>query len=130
MSLGSVLKDVFLANRSFASTIGLKPKSKGLPARIYQADYETVFAGAIKASDDLGWHLVCADRNRGDIAAQRPWGLTTWGDRISINLRLINSRTVRVDACSYAAGELFDWGRHARNIRHYMMDLDTQVRPD
>ena len=130
MSLGSVLKDVFLANRSFASTIGLKPKSKGLPARIYQADYETVFAGAIKASDDLGWHLVCADRMRGDIAAQRPWGLTTWGDRISINLRLINSRTVRVDACSYAAGELFDWGRHARNIRHYMMDLDTQVRPD
>ena len=130
MSLGSVLKGVFLANRSFASTIGLKPKSKGLPSRVYQADYEVVFAGAIKASDDLGWQLVCADRSRGDIAAQRPWGLTTWGDRISINLRLINSRTVRVDACSYAAGELFDWGRHARNIRHYMTDLDTHVRSD
>ena len=130
MSLGSVLKDVFLTNRSFASTIRLRPKNKSLPARIYQADYEAVFTGAIKASDDLGWHLVCANRTRGDIAAQRPWGLTTWGDRISISLQPIDEHKVRVDACSYAAGEFFDWGRHARNIRHYMMDLDTQLRSD
>ena len=130
MSLGSALKTAFLANRSSASTTGGEPEHKGLPARVYQADYEDVFAGAIKASDDLGWHLICADRRRGDIAIQRPWGLTTWGDKISISLRAIGEHTVRVDACSYTAGELFDWGRHARNIRHYLLDLDTQVRPD
>ena len=130
MSLGSVLKAVFLTNRSFASIIGLKPKSKGLLSRVYQANYEAVFAGAIRASDNLGWNLVCADRNRGGIAFERPWGLTTWGDRISITLRLINSHKVRVDACSYTAtaGEFFDWGRHARNIQHYLGDLDSHIQ--
>ena len=130
MSLGSILRAVFLTNRSFASIIGLKPKSKGLLSRVYQAKYEAVFAGAIKASDDLGWNLVCADRNQGGIALERPWGLTTWGDRISITLQPIDSHKVRVDACSYAAsgGEFFDWGRHARNIQHYLLDLDSHIQ--
>ena len=44
MSLGSALKTTFLGHRSSASTIGRRPESKGLPARVYQADYEEVFA--------------------------------------------------------------------------------------
>ena len=128
MSVKSLLKALFLSNRSFASTINVKPKGKALPSRVYQARYDSVFAGAIRASDDLGWHLLCADRTRGDIAVQRPWGLSTWGDRITISLRSVDNQNVRVEASSYAPGELYDWGRHARNIRHYLVDLDSQVR--
>ena len=128
MSVKSLLRNLFLSNRSFASTIKVKPKGKGLPARVYQAEYESVFAGAIRASDDLGWHLLCADRTRGDIAVERPWGLTTWGDRITISLRPVDKQTVRVEASSCACGEVYDWGRHARNIRHYLVDLDSQVQ--
>ena len=130
MSLGSVLKTALLDHRSCASTIGQRPKGKGLPARVYQADYETVFAGAIKAIEDLGWRVVCASRTRGDLDVQRPWGLTTWGDSISITLRPIDNCRVRVDASSYTPGELYDWGRHARNVRHYLLDLDSRVRPN
>ena len=132
MSLGSALKTAFLGHRSSASTIGQRPESKGMPARVYQADYEAVFAGAIKAIEDLGWRVVCASRTRGDLDVQRPWGLTTWGDNISITLRPIDKCKVRVDASSYAAigGEFFDWGRHARNVRHYLLDLDSQVQPN
>ena len=130
MSLGSVLKTALLDHRSCASTIGQSPAGKGLPARVYQADYEAVFAGAIKAIEDLGWRVVCASRTRGDLDVRRPWGLTTWGDNISITLHPIDNSKVRVDASSYTAGELYDWGRHARNIRHYLTDLDSRVRPD
>ena len=127
MSLGSALKTAFLGHRSCASTIGRGPDGKGLPARVYQADYEIVFAGAIKAIEDLGWQVVCASRTRGDLDVQRPWGLTTWGDNICITLQRIDNSRIRVDASSYTAGELYDWGRHARNVRHYLVDLDNRI---
>ena len=128
MSLGSALKTAFLNHRSSASTIGQTAEDKGLPGRVYQASFEDVFAEAIKAIDDLGWRVICASRNRGDLDVRRPWGLTTWGDNISITLRPIDKCKVRVDASSYTSGELYDWGRHARNVRHYLMDLDNRVR--
>ena len=53
MSLGSALKSAFLDHRSSASTIGQTSEDKGLPGRVYQAQYDDVFAGAIKAIDDL-----------------------------------------------------------------------------
>ncbi len=128
MSLGSALKTAFIEHRRCASTIGREPESKGLPARVYKADFEEVFAGAIKAIEDLGWQIVCASRRRGDLDVRRPWGLTTWGDNISITLRPIDNARIRVDASSYTACELYDWGRHARNVRHYLLDLDSHVR--
>ena len=128
MGLGSALKTAFIEHRSCASTIGRKPDGKSLPARVYEAEFEEVFAGAIKAIEDLGWQIVCASRGRGDLDVRRPWGLTTWGDNISITLRPIDNARIRVDASSYTASELYDWGRHARNVRHYLLDLDSHVR--
>ena len=130
MSLGSRLRDAFLVNFCAASTVEGAFGDKALPPCVYQAEYQEVFTGLIKASEDLGWHLLSADREQGRLSLQRPWGLTTWGDTISINLRPIDRHSVRVDATSFAKGEFFDWGRHSRNIRRYFSDLDTRVRPN
>ena len=130
MSWGSRLRDAFLVNYCSASTVERRFGDEALGPCVYQSEYEEVFTGHIKASEDLGWHLLSADREQGCLSLQRPWGLTTWGDTISINLRPIDGDTVRVDATSIARGEFFDWGRHTRNIRRYFSDLDTRVRPD
>ena len=129
MSWGSRLRDAFLVDFCSASTVERPLGDKALPPCVYESNkYEDVFTGLIKAGEDLGWHLLSADREHGNLALQRPWGLTTWGDTISINLLPIDRHSVRVDATSIARGEFFAWGRHARNIRRYFSDLDARVR--
>ena len=130
MSWGSRLRDTFLVNFCSASTVARPLGDKALPPCVYESEYEEVFTGLIKACEDLGWHLLSADREHGNLSLQRPWGLTTWGDTISVNLQPIDRHSVRVDATSIARGEFFDWGRHARNIRRYFSDLDARVQPN
>ena len=129
MSLGSFLRKLLWTNYCDQTTVGRPPGDRGLAPRLYHTDYDSVFTGLINACNDLGWHLVRANRDQGLVSLQRPWGLTTWGDAISVNLQTVDKRSIRVDVSSFGFGEFFDWGRHSRNVRRYLSDLDTWVRP-
>ena len=128
MSLGSFLRKLFWTNYCDETTVDRPPGERGLAPRVYHVDYDNVFTGLINAWNDLGWHLVRASRDQGQLFLQRPWGLTTWGDAISVSLRTFDHQAVRVDVSSFGFGELFDWGRHSRNVRRYLSDLDTRVK--
>ena len=128
MSLGSFLRKLFWRNYCDRTTVGQPPSDRGFAPRVYDTDYDNVFTGLINACNDLGWHLVRASRDQGLLSFQRPWGLSTWGDAISVSLQVVDQRSVRVVVSSFGFGELYDWGRHSRNVRRYLSDLDARVR--
>ena len=93
----SVLAILFAACAS--TETGKEAQGQGI-SRSYEYAYETVFNAAITAAKAKELEVVESDKNSGRLVFSNGVTLWSWGERIGVFVKPVNSKTTQVEIVS------------------------------
>jgi hypothetical protein len=85
-----------------ASTETVKEAQGQGASRSYENAYESVFNAAIAAAKAKELEVVESDKNSGRLVFSKGVTLWSWGERIAVFIKPVNSKTTQVEVVSKA----------------------------
>ena len=102
-----------------------------LRGRRYAIPYQLVWVEAVRLVNSRSprWSLLEANDQTGCLRAESTSVLFHLVDDVEIRIHLDSDAQTRVDLTSRSRWGKWDLGVNARRIRHFLRDLDSQLRP-
>ena len=89
----------------------------------YNASYSKAFNSVLQIIDELGLGKESINKDDGEIIAYTGFSLSSWGEKITIQLTKIKKQ-IRVSVSSEPKAQLFDWGKSEENEKMIIMELN------
>ena len=122
------LSVVLISLLSACTSSSTLDKSSNLNGHVYEKPYKQVFIAAQDTAMEMGWQILSSNLETGIISAKASANLLTWGQDVSIIVRKVDGKEVKVDISSSARNQLVDMGRSSSDIREFYKKLNINLR--